>query len=253
MYFSQLAILLVFITITTGCPYSNQPTDAKATYYDTPENGKCGYLDLLGRTGPGTEVIVAVSSFWFNNSYSCGTCLRVQHRNGISVDFMITDICPECISNHLDFYTKGFELFQPNWRQLGQIAMGDIQFTQIPCQVTGNVQVKIKDGANLWWRSFLVFNHRVGLASVELFDHRINNYIQLGRTEYNYWTCYGDYAKVYEQDYKLRITSVLGDVITTTIPVSAKELDIINTNSQFQAGSSIISTNQSTNQETSLI
>jgi expansin (peptidoglycan-binding protein) len=77
-------------------------------------------------------------------------------------------------------------------------------FRQVSCPVSGNIGIHIKDGSSVLysyftiffnlrtsWFGLLIYNHRVGISTVEVQPSGSTLWTNLPRQDYNYflWTC----------------------------------------------------------------
>ncbi|GAM25704.1 hypothetical protein SAMD00019534_088790, partial [Acytostelium subglobosum LB1] len=214
-------------------PYSGPPYkyysggEASGTYYNDPHHGNCGYGNLMGRLGPKTLNIAALNSYLFNDSSQCGICYNVTVNQKWLV-VTVTDRCPDpgwCDARHthFDLYTEAFNFLQdPNV----QGTISNMTFHKIPCNRPGNLQVYFKDGWTYYYNSLMVFNHNIGIATVDVQRENKTIFEPLTRRSYNFWEPYNPWGPLGNK-FKLRITSVLGETIETTInnPVSDSVVD----------------------------
>ncbi|EFA74732.1 expansin-like protein [Heterostelium album PN500] len=210
-----------------GPPYLyNSGGEATGTHYDYPQNGNCGYGNLFGRLGPHTNNIVAVNTHLFNSTLQCGQCYDLFINNK-TLTVIVTDQCPDpgwCDSHHthFDLYKPAFELLQdPNI--LG--TMSNITFKKVPCPIQGNIHVYLKPGYSQYYQSILIFNHTIGIESVDILKENTTQYTPMRRTFDNHWepVVWGNPGN----SYKLRINSVLGESVVAIIdqPCSDKLYD----------------------------
>ncbi|EGG21819.1 hypothetical protein DFA_01705 [Cavenderia fasciculata] len=231
-----LSIIFFNVTISEShlqCPAGTWNGDvATGTWYDTPNNGNCGYKDLFGPLGPGTDQIVAINSHMFDGTTECGQCYRLYLENK-TMDVIVTDKCPDagwCDSErpHFDINKDAFYKIFRTPADKGIIEIKDgMTFVKIPCPFTkGNIKVRTKEGASQFWASFLVFNHIIGVKGVDLvLGDTPDTRIPLERTSYNYFAAYLNFgtkpftliiSSIFDQEVNITMNSPSGDSVKDT-------------------------------------
>ncbi|KAN0055732.1 hypothetical protein ACTA71_011618 [Dictyostelium dimigraforme] len=215
--FVILLCLTFFSTVSKGqCPFSQSlVTGASATYYTDPNAGNCGYENLTGPLGPGNLFIAALGPTLYNNGKSCGQCYNISSPyTNRSVVVMATDSCPDSgycqRSSHFDLSTQAFDV-------LGAESIGVLEgltYYKVPCGVTGNVKIMMKDGSNDYWTAFLIYNSRVTIKDVSVKITGKTTYSSLSQSTYNYWIS----PNMVPGSFDVRIESVGGEFIYITIP-----------------------------------
>lgn len=130
----------------------------EATYYDATGAGACSF-DV--HSGPGELLIAAMNAPQFAGSGVCGMCARVTGPSG-EVTVRIVDLCPECPSGNLDLSPQAFDHIAE--RSAGRVP---ITWREVPCDVAGPIEWRIKEGSNQWWTAIQVRDHRHRIAGVE--------------------------------------------------------------------------------------
>ncbi|EGC32117.1 hypothetical protein DICPUDRAFT_155955 [Dictyostelium purpureum] len=211
------------------CPIEQVKHKSTATYYTDPQHGNCGYGELMGRTGPGTMMVAALSTKFYDDSKSCGQCFNIfSPYTNRSLVVMGTDKCPDkgwCEADyHFDLTTDAFDVLGPRLDGV----LYNLEFYKVPCQIKGNVKVMMKDGSNPFWTSFLVFNSNIGVKQVSIKLSGSDQFKPLPITSYNYW----DSPSMTPGEFELRIESIGGEFIYTKIS-SVESNKIIDTETQF--------------------
>ncbi|KAN0022503.1 hypothetical protein ACTFIU_004697 [Dictyostelium citrinum] len=123
----------------------------------------------------------------YKNGEQCGQCFKISNSNGTSVTVMATDSCNDAgycqRDNHFDLSPNAFSI-------LGSQSLGvldGLSYVKVPCSVTGNVKVMMKDGSNAYWTSFLIFNSEINIKQVSIKLNGSSQFVNLTQTTYNYW------------------------------------------------------------------
>jgi expansin (peptidoglycan-binding protein) len=99
-------------------------------------------------------------------------------------------------------------------------AVGIISWKYVPCAVTGNVHVLLKEPSNTGWNQFLVANHRTPIAK---FEAQINgSWVTGTRQTYNYF----DVGSSLSFPVSVRVTDTNGAVITGCVKSGSADQDI---------------------------
>jgi len=195
-----------------------EPVEGTATYYGADGSGACSF-----DPSPGDLAVTALNQPDWSGSSLCGACADVLGPNG-SVRVRIVDLCPECPSGHLDLSESAFaQIAEPS---LGRVS---ITWQLVPCDVTGPVRYRYKDGSNQWWTAVQVHNHRLPVTSME-FSTDGTAFSTMARTDYNYFLAengFGDGAVT------VRITAIDGQTLLDRLP-SVEELLVVQGERQFE-------------------
>jgi expansin (peptidoglycan-binding protein) len=167
----------------------------EATYYDADGSGNCSFV-----ASPSDLMVAAMNNADWEGSAVCGQCVEVDGPNG-SVTVRITDRCPGCSEGDLDLSREAFQ--QIAALQAGRVA---ITWRPVPCDVSGPIRYRFKDGSNPFWVGIQVVNHRHAVRTLEakLAD---GTWKSIGRESYNYFV---DAAGLGEGPYTLRVTDIHG-------------------------------------------
>mmetsp|Transcript_38915 Transcript_38915/g.63052 ORF Transcript_38915/g.63052 Transcript_38915/m.63052 type:complete len:539 (+) Transcript_38915:359-1975(+) len=186
-------------------------TRGEATYYSNAAaiKGNCG----ADANGPSDIYLAAVNKLQYDLSWSCGGCALVSGPSGnITVRFV--DQCPECLNEDLDLSTEAFAAITNNSLVLGRVR---ISWYMVPCPVSGNVAFRVKLGSNQYWGAIQVFNTRFPVRKVEFRSSTNGNWLNLGRTDYNYWLRVDGTGRELGMGlgpYYFRVTSATGQVLS---------------------------------------
>ena len=176
------------------------PVSGKATYYDADGSGNCSFP-----ASPQDLMVAALNTPDYNGSQSCGGCVLVQGPSG-SVTVRIVDRCPGCSQGHIDLSKQAFA-------KIADLALGVVPVTWqfVPCTVQGPLRYHFKSGSNQWWSAIQVRNHRYPVKTLEA---QVGGpFVAINRELYNYFV-YS--AGLGPGPYTLRVTDVLGHVLTDT-------------------------------------
>jgi expansin (peptidoglycan-binding protein) len=169
----------------------------EATYYDADGAGNCSF-------DPGGDLMVAaINGADYDGGAWCGGCVEVDGPAG-NVNVRIVDQCPGCASGDLDLSREAFA-------RIADLGQGRVPITwrEAPCDVTGPIRYRFKDGSNPFWTGVQIRNHRYPIASVaaRLGD---GTWRAIGRASYNYFV---DAAGLGPGPYTLRVTDDRGHVL----------------------------------------
>lgn len=173
----------------------------EATYYDADGSGNCSF-----DPSPGDPMVAAMNEADWDGSSVCGQCVRVDGPNG-SVTVRITDRCPGCSEGDLDLSREAFQ-------QIAALSAGRVPITwrAVPCDVTGPIRYRFKEGSNPFWVALQIRNHRHAVKTVEakLAD---GTWKSIGRESYNYFV---EAAGLGDGPYTLRVTDIHGLAVEDT-------------------------------------
>jgi hypothetical protein len=196
-------------------PVEAKPADVKAAavssgdavYYDANGRGSCALA-----FGHDAAVISAPPNV-YQHIQSCGACLEVTGPKGSAV-VQVVDLCSTCGDNHLVINKPAFE-------QIAGKAVGkaDITFKEVPCGVTGNLSVRIKESSSQYWTALQIRNHREPIKSVEL--KRGSDWVAMTRSNDNFFVAEKGTGTL--GAFTIRITSRDGQVIEETLPNKWKD------------------------------
>lgn len=180
-----------------------EPRSGEGTYYAADGTGACTF-----DAGPSPLLVAALNAPDWSGSASCGACADVTGPEG-TVTVRIVDLCPECKSGDLDFSLDAFLALAPQER--GRVP---IEWSLVPCDVTGPIRYLYKDGSNPWWTAVQIRNHRLPIASVE-WSADGSTFQRLERTDYNYFLTESGFG---EGPVRVRVTASDGQVLEDELP-----------------------------------
>ncbi len=174
----------------------------EATYYTFADGtGNCLY-----DASPQDLMLGAMNESQYANSAACGECVELTGPDG-TIKIRIVDRCPECLSGDIDLSPEAFSLIAPLSR--GRVP---ISWHLIPCDVTGPIQFRFKEGSSQWWTAVQVRNHRHPIASLEYLTGA-GTYESVPRAQYNYFV---ETAGMGPGPYTFRVTDIYGHVIVNS-------------------------------------
>jgi expansin (peptidoglycan-binding protein) len=198
----RVLLLFFFAAATSAGTYSGD-----GTYYAATGGGACSFEP----TSAQPLLVAAMNDPQYSSppAQVCGSCAHVTGPDG-QVTVRIVDLCPECLTGSLDLSPDAFAYLSP--LSAGRIA---ISWDFVPCEVFGNIQFHIKDGANVWWLAVRVDNSRVTVTKVEFKVAGSTQWQYTNRTSYNYFlrTFSGSGAT---PPVSIRITGITGEVLIAT-------------------------------------
>ncbi len=173
----------------------------EATYYDADGSGNCSF-----DPSPGDLMVAAMNEADYDGSAVCGQCVAVDGPNG-SVTVRIVDRCPGCAEGDLDLSREAFG-------RIAALSAGrvPVAWRPVPCDVTGPIRYRFKDGSNPFWVGIQILNHRHAVRSLEakLAD---GTWKSIERLSYNYFV---DPSGLGDGPYTLRVTDIHGLVVEDT-------------------------------------
>lgn len=178
---------------------------------DPNAKGQCGFPnDQL----PKGMFYGAVDTSLYDTASRCGTCMRLM-AGGVSVEVKVIDTLPPSMNAHGSTIA-----IDPGAQSILSPGGGnpDVQFSFIPCPVTGNIRVAFKGALD---PSVLVMDHRNELKSVQLVTAGTTR--NMTRQTYNVWTTTGTFGG---GRVSLVLTDVFGNAVRTPdMPLSTAFAD----------------------------
>jgi expansin (peptidoglycan-binding protein) len=170
----------------------------EATYYAADGSGNCSF-----DASPTDLRVAALNTEDYAESAMCGACVNVVGPDG-SVTVRIVDRCPGCAKGDIDLSESAFAAIAP-------VAAGrvPVSWSLVPCEVSGAMSYRFKEGSSEWWTALQVRNHRFPVAKLEV-RGADGRYRAIARENYNYFVDTGGLGK---GPFELRITDVLGHAV----------------------------------------
>ncbi|KAN0035513.1 hypothetical protein ACTA71_004785 [Dictyostelium dimigraforme] len=235
MKFINIIIFILSVKLISGqsCPFSESSINgASATFYTAMDAGNCGYEKLNGPLGPGNYMIAALGTKLYQNGAQCGQCFKISNSKNVSITVMATDSCNDAgycqRDNHFDLSPVAFSILGSQ----SQGVLDGLSYVKVPCEVSGNVKIMMKDGSNDFWTSFFVFNSKVIIKQVSIKLSNSVQFVPLTQTTYNYWP-----SSISGGHFQVRIESIGGEFIYVTIP-KVESRKVYETSSQFSTSCS---------------
>ncbi|KAF3396261.1 Expansin-YoaJ [Penicillium rolfsii] len=159
---------------------SSGSSSGEATFYGGNVAG--GTCSFSGYTLPSGLFGTAFSGAVWDNAAECGACVSVTGPKGNTIKAMIVDQCPECAAGH-------FDLFQDAFAELSDISAGiiDITWEYTPCELSGPLKLKNKEGTSKYWFSMQVVNANEPVTKLEVSTDGGSTWQSTTRTSYNYF------------------------------------------------------------------
>lgn len=179
-----------------------------ATFYAADGTGNCSFdrsADLD---------VAALDTRSYAASAACGSCLRVRGPKG-EVTVRVVDSCPDCDSPHVDLSREAFA-------KIADPAAGRVEVSMqaVPCEVTGNVAYRFKDGSSQYWTAIQVRNHRLPITKLEY--RRDGAFVEMKRESYNYFVESAGVGPMLG-GLIVRVTASDGQTLTDELPRIAPE------------------------------
>ncbi|KAK9841973.1 hypothetical protein WJX81_002137 [Elliptochloris bilobata] len=221
---AQLHLAVVLSALATsaadGVQYGHVYTGDGTYYGDFHGAGACSFEYGKAYTRPWTRGLargVAMNAPQYGGSEPCGMCVAYRGTgqgagaDPVPVDglqyALVTDLCPECAHGALD-----------------QASFGDgrwgIAWTPVQCPVgTGQDTSHFFysfQGSNPWYLKLQIANTRVPVRAASIMGPK--GWEAMQRSTDNYFLARGG---VYQFPTAIRLTSILGDTVTDSVPAAA--------------------------------
>ena len=175
----------------------------EGTFYGATGQGACSFdasSDLM---------VAAMNHTDYAGSAACGEYVTISGPIG-TVTVRITDECPECAAGDIDLSAQAFaKIADP---VAGRVP---ISWQVVSGEVSGPVQYRYKEGSTRYWTAIQVRNHRLPIARLEIRPTGASAWIDVQRTDYNYFV----YPTAIDAgSLQVRITSSTGEVLQDTLP-----------------------------------
>ncbi len=155
-------------------PAPGECSSVRMTYYESSDLGWCAFdrnhptLPQFVRDG----MTVAIAEPFNGSSYqgdpgeACGECWEIDTLGGTQM-VMVHDLCPIegnpiCAGSHFHF-----DVSEETATALGDDWLGEGAVRQVPCPVTGNIQVRVASRNQYGYVQLAFFNHRLPIRTVE--------------------------------------------------------------------------------------
>lgn len=176
---------------------ATQVHEGEGTFYDADGSGNCSF-----DASPDDLMVAAMNEADYDGSAVCGGCIHVTGPDG-AVTVRVVDRCPECAPGDVDLSAEAFA-------QIAEPADGrvPISWYDVPCDVSGPVIYRFKEGSSQWWTAIQVRNTRWAIETLEV---RIDGtYEALPREMYNYFV---HASGLGPGPYDIRLTDARGHVL----------------------------------------
>ena len=169
-------------------------------YYDANARGSCSLT--FGREA----AVLSAPNSVYDRIQACGQCLEITGSEGKEV-VMVVDRCNDCPADRLVINKPTFEKIAGK-----KVGKAEISWKQVPCSVSGNLELRVKKTSSIHWTAIQVRNHRVPVKSVAF--KRGDEWVEMTRSDDNYFAA----AKgVGAKSVTLRITSTDGQTVEETL------------------------------------
>lgn len=192
------------------------PEQGRATYYAADGTGACSF-----DASPSDLDVAAMDAPEWDDSGVCGACVSVEGPKG-TVTVRIVDECPECEPGHLDLSQEAFA-------KIADVSAGNVAvtWTVVPCDVTGNLAYRYKEGTSQWWTAIQVRNSRRAIQTLEWKQN--GAWTTIDRQSYDYFVVD---SGVGPNPIQVRATAVTGEQIVDMLPAPASAL-LVQGSAQF--------------------
>ena len=147
----------------------------EGTYYAATGAGACSYDASADR------MVAAMNHTDYAGSAACGEHVRVTGPLG-TVTVRIVDECPECAPGDVDLSAEAFARIAAP--VAGRVP---ISWQVVTGAVSGPLQYRYKEGSTRYWTAIQVLNHPLPIARLEIQPDGVGNWIDVARTDYNYF------------------------------------------------------------------
>jgi expansin (peptidoglycan-binding protein) len=193
---------------TTGTPTGtatvlSQTRSGEGTYYGATGEGACSFDASANR------MVAAMNHTDYAGSAACGEYVTVTGPKG-TVTVRITDVCPECAPGDIDLSAEAFAL-------IADPVAGRVPVTWhvVAAELSGPVQYRYKEGSTRYWTAIQVRNHRLPIAKLEILPSGSSSWIDVQRTDYNYFVYP---TEILSGSLQVRITASTGATLQDTLP-----------------------------------
>ena len=208
-------ILLTSLKILS--PLSECHKGRISKYSEWEKGGQCSFEAHTNATGPTYLYPISPNLELFVSSSHCGICYEIVGPNGV-IRGRIENYCKEndesglCSGDmyHFNVADKGSNYL------MGEGDLANVTFRMVECGFSGNIRIKTDDSTDKYFLSFVVLDHNIAVFTVRLQENQSRNWINLNRTQNNFWTFETEYGEIY-LPIKLRIYSINGDYVTVEI------------------------------------
>jgi expansin len=145
----------------------------EAVFYDANARGACSL------TFGHEAAVISAPDVVYNKIQACGQCLEVTGPAGTAV-VQVVDRCHTCADNLLVINKPAFEKIAG--KALGRAS---IHWKPVACDVSGNLELRIKKTSSAYWTAIQVRNHRVPVKSVAF--KKGDKWIEMSRSDDNYF------------------------------------------------------------------
>ncbi|KAJ0401796.1 hypothetical protein ATCC90586_003424 [Pythium insidiosum] len=223
------AWLAVFLAV--GAAQAHSFHGDGTTYGGNPLGGTCGFQRPWRVWTPQSmQLTAALNHPQWKSSLNCGRCVSVKHGDNAPVTIQIVDQCPECKHGDLDFATGAYNVVVQKGPGREKISW---DFVECPDTfAAGDLEFVLKEGSNPYWTAFQPQNFKHGIECVDIDVG--NGWERLERNEGVLVGFYFLYQRGVHGPFKLRATSVTGQVIVT--PTFSSLNDPMRTGQQFGGG-----------------
>jgi expansin (peptidoglycan-binding protein) len=194
------------------------PESGVATYYDATGAGACSF-----DPSPNDLNVAAMDMPEWNGSAPCGECVAVTGPKG-HITVRIVDLCPGCEMGHLDLSQQAFAA-------IADVSAGRVPITWqvVPCDVSGNLAYRYKEGSSQYWTAIQVRNSRLPVATLEV---KLGGAWQsVARTDYNYFVDASGVGTT--AGFDVRVTASDGQQLVDALPPVQSAL-VVSGAAQFQ-------------------
>lgn len=183
--------------------------------------GNCTY-------GPSADVMVTgVSEVDYDGSLGCGGCLEVERPGRGTILVRVVDSCFGCVGGQLVLSQQAFAMLEPNL----EVGIIDVSWRWVECPAGEAIGIHFIEDASALWLAVQVRDHRHRIAALEARMSGADSWLELDRTDYNYFIAEGGLG---EGPFDFRITDIYGHVVEES--GMALGMDVVRTGtSQFPA------------------
>lgn len=176
----------------------------EGTFYGATGEGNCSF-----DPSPQDLMVAAMNQTDYAGSALCGAFVTATGPKG-TVTVRIVDRCPECRPGDIDFSAEAFaRIADP---VAGRVP---IEWQLVAGDVSGPVSYRYKEGSTRFWTAIQARNHRVPIAALAIRPAGAADWIEVARTEYNYFV---HPEAIAAGPLQVRVTAAGGAVLIDTLP-----------------------------------
>ena len=209
-------VFVILVGVVLAAQSLSSCTKSRITYYEEyKDGGACGYGDITTLTLPRGTYTAAANEAFYDDSKKCGVCYEMVGPAG-TVRFMVTSRCAAVAGGSCTGDMIHFDMGKDAFPLLVDPSVGKANTTvrMVSCELTGPVQIQLKQGSSPAWLALFPRNHNVGVRSVEVSVDQRATWLPMQRSRDNCFTrSFSAQDPAPALPYVVRLTSIAGDSV----------------------------------------